>query len=134
MAGLTLLACDAMRYLQRTTAVFDIVYSVFGTIGLVEPRQLLAAIARHLRPHGVLAFSVPHPRRAGAEASDGPQPRHSPLRLPDGSRPPLPRWELNGPGWRRALDQADMRTTAVTELGHPGREHPTALMITARRN
>ncbi|MEV6855813.1 class I SAM-dependent methyltransferase [Streptomyces microflavus] len=134
MAGLTLLACDAMRYLQRTTAVFDIVYSVFGAIGLVEPRQLLAAIARHLRPHGVLAFSVPHPRRAGAEASDGPQPRHSPLRLPDGSRPPLPRWELNGPGWRRALDQADMRTTAVTELSHPGREHPTALMITARRN
>ncbi|WP_240800217.1 class I SAM-dependent methyltransferase [Streptomyces rhizosphaericola] len=119
MTGLTLLACDALRYLQRTTAVFDIVYSVFGAIGLVEPRQLLAAIARHLRPHGVLAFSVPHPRRAGGEASEGPQPRHSPLRLPDGSRAPLPRWELNGAGWRRALAPRPSRSWAIPDGSTP---------------
>ncbi|MDQ0985479.1 bifunctional 2-polyprenyl-6-hydroxyphenol methylase/3-demethylubiquinol 3-O-methyltransferase UbiG [Streptomyces sp. V2I9] len=131
--GLTLLACDALRYLRQTSTTFDIVYSVFGVVGLAEPGQLLACVARRLRPHGIVAFSVPHPRRTGVAASDGPQPRHSMFRLPDGRCRSVPRWELDIPGWRRVLAQAGLRVTSVTELEHPGRSHPTALMIVARR-
>ncbi|MFE6768100.1 class I SAM-dependent methyltransferase [Streptomyces fimicarius] len=132
--GLTLLACDAMRFLQHTETVFDIVYSVFGAVGLVDPRPLLAAIARRLRPHGLLGFSVPHPGRPGAGATSGPQPRHGTIRLPDGSRHPVARWELSVADWRRALPRSGMRTVTVRELGHPGRTHPTALLVIARRN
>ncbi|MCX0245004.1 SAM-dependent methyltransferase [Streptomyces drozdowiczii] len=134
LPGLTFLTCDAMRYLRQTSTVFDIVYSIFGAVGLVDPRLLLTAIALRLRPHGILAFSIPHPQRAGTAAASGAQPRHSPLHLPDGSRRLVARWELDAAGWRRALAQADMRITAATELGHPGRDRPTALVITARRN
>ncbi|MFJ9322524.1 class I SAM-dependent methyltransferase [Streptomyces globisporus] len=132
--GLTLLACDAMRFLHHTETVFDIVYSVFGAVGLVDPRPLLAAIARRLRPHGLLGFSVPHPGRPGAGSSSGPQPRHGTMRLPDGSSHPVARWELSVADWRRALPRAGMRTVSVRELGHPRRTHPTALLVIARRN
>ncbi|MFF8442785.1 class I SAM-dependent methyltransferase [Streptomyces californicus] len=132
--GLTLLACDAMRFLQHTETVFDIVYSVFGAVGLVEPGLLLAAIARRVRPHGLLGFSVPHPGRPGAGSSRGHQPRHGTIRLPDGSRHPIARWELSVADWRRYLLRSGMRTVAARELGHPGRTHPTALLVIARRN
>ncbi|WP_432023206.1 class I SAM-dependent methyltransferase [Streptomyces parvus] len=132
--GLTLLASDAMRFLQHTAVVFDSVYSVFGAVGLVDPRPLLAAVARRLRPHGILGFSVPHPGRPGSGPTGGPQPRHGTIRLPDGSRRPVARWELSAAEWRRALARADMRAIAVRELGHSGRAHPTALLVIARRN
>ncbi|MFG2615686.1 class I SAM-dependent methyltransferase [Streptomyces anulatus] len=132
--GLTLLACDAMRFLQHTATVFDIIYSVFGAVGLADPWTLLAAIARRLRPHGLLGFSVPHPGRPGTRPTGGSQPRHGTIRLPDGSRRPVARWELSVADWRRALAQADMRAVTVRELGHPGRDHPTALLVIARRS
>ncbi|MGA6170050.1 class I SAM-dependent methyltransferase [Streptomyces sp. NPDC012600] len=132
--GLTLLTSDAMRFLQHTAIVFDIVYSVFGAVGLVDPRLLLAAIARRLKRHGLLGFSVPHPGRPGMRSPGGRQPRHGTIRLPDGSSRPVARWELSAADWRRALAQTDMRVVTVRELGHPDRRHPTALLVIARRN
>lgn len=134
LSGLTFLTCDAMRFLRQDGPVFDVVYSVFGAIGLIDPRQLLPAVARRLRPHGVLVFSVPHPRRAGTPTIEGTQPRHGVLRLHDGSHHLVARWELDVPGWWRTLAQAGMRVTAIDELGPPQNPRPTALMITARRN
>ncbi|MFB7905255.1 class I SAM-dependent methyltransferase [Kitasatospora sp. NPDC056076] len=133
LPGLHYLTCDALRYLRTGGEMFDVIYSVFGAVGLIEPGQLLTAISGRIRRYGLLAFSVPHPLRTGAPLWKGPQPRNSHLRFPNGSRRPVPRWELDGPGWARVVTRAGMRVTAVEDLRDPLSGRLSGLMLTARR-
>ncbi|MFD4789318.1 class I SAM-dependent methyltransferase [Streptomyces sp. NPDC058459] len=132
LTGTTFLACEALRYLGRRAEQFDVVYSVFGAVGLVDPEQLLPAISRSLRPRGLLVFSVPHPHRAG-RGSYGAGPHWDVLRLPDGTRRPLVRWEIGVRQWRQTLARHELRLLAVRELGDPRCAWTTTLIVRARR-
>ncbi|WP_043466800.1 bifunctional 2-polyprenyl-6-hydroxyphenol methylase/3-demethylubiquinol 3-O-methyltransferase UbiG [Kitasatospora sp. MBT66] len=134
LAGLTFVTFDALDFLNLGRSEFDVVYSVFGAVGLVSPSLLLAAVARRLRRQGILAFSVPHPSRGGIPRARGAQPRPDLLPLPGGPGRPVARWELDEQGWRSALGTAGMRIVRTFELGTSPRAQPNTLMIVARRN
>ncbi|MFJ8336275.1 class I SAM-dependent methyltransferase [Streptomyces sp. NPDC094437] len=131
--GTTFLTCDALRYLGRQGELFDVVYSVFGAIGLVDPDRLLSAIARRLRPRGRLVFSVPHPHRAAHSRVDDARPIWDVLRLPDGTQRPYMRWALGLPEWKDVLIRSGLRPVETRELGDPRSTRATTLMISARR-
>ncbi|MEU7295723.1 class I SAM-dependent methyltransferase [Streptomyces exfoliatus] len=57
---------DPERYLRRHPGCFDVVYSVFGPLGRVDPDILLPRIAAALKPGGLLAFSTLAPAATGA--------------------------------------------------------------------
>lgn len=134
LPGLELYAADALTYLNSSSCRFDIVYSVFGAVGLTPPNPLLSAVASRLVPGGRLAFSVPHPYRSGRESDHGPQPRRTLLRLPNGTTAPLPRWELPPSSWRAQLKSAGFTNVTAEEHHNPqGPAMPMTLLITARR-
>lgn len=123
---------DALDFLGSTRIRFDVVYSVFGAIGLTPPEPLLRAIAGCLTQRGLLAFSVPHPRRYGRRPSD--RPRVDALVLPRGRSIRFLRWEPAAEGWVGALGSAGLRTIDVREISAPDdRRWPTTLLIVAHR-
>lgn len=87
---LTFTAGHALHYLQAVQEPFDVIYSVFGAIGLVAPELLLPAAADCLPQRGLLAFAEPHPRRHDRTPEPGTSPRRDLLTLPDRSRLPSP--------------------------------------------
>ncbi|MFG3525193.1 class I SAM-dependent methyltransferase [Streptomyces sp. NPDC047917] len=133
LSRLTLLTCDAMRFLRCGTDVYDAVYSVFGAVGLIDPAVLLPAIHARLNRHRPLVFSVPHPART-ARRPVSHLPQTGFLTLPDGTCRALPRWELDVPKWTAVLARAGFRLCRSWELHNPAKPGiPTTLLISARR-
>ncbi|MGP3985474.1 SAM-dependent methyltransferase [Streptomyces sp. 3N207] len=131
---LTFAAGHALHYLQATQERFDVVYSVFGAVGIVSPGLLLPAIHERLLPHGLLAFSVPHPRRSGWPPAIHDGPAHDFVLLPDHNRLPIARWEFDVDRWAQQLHRAGLTLTGALEFAHPTESgSPTTLLITARR-
>ncbi|MFI2234856.1 class I SAM-dependent methyltransferase [Streptomyces chrestomyceticus] len=134
LAGVTFAAGHALHYLQATDEPYDAIYSVFGAVGLVDPRLLLPAITDRLRPGRILAFSVPHPARGGRRPSLDDRPLRDYVAVPDGSRLPIARWEFDTDRWATHLDRAGLRLTAAQEFyGSRSGSCPTTLLITARK-
>lgn len=132
---LTFSAGHALHYLQAAQRPFDVIYSVFGAIGLVAPELLLPAAAECLTSRGLLAFAVPHPRRHSGAPRPGPFPRQDLVTLPDHSRLPIVRWELDTTVWSHYLHRAGLRQITSQAISHPtgNRRRPTTLLITARK-
>ncbi|MFE3941698.1 class I SAM-dependent methyltransferase [Streptomyces sp. NPDC059118] len=133
ISRLTLLTCEAMRFLRCGNERYDAVYSVFGAVGLIDPAVLLPAIHARLNRHRPLVFSVPHPARAARRLASH-RPQTSFLALPDGTRWALPRWELDLPQWSTVLARSGFRLCRSWELHDPAKPGvPTTLLINARR-
>ncbi|NLU70635.1 class I SAM-dependent methyltransferase [Streptomyces sp. HNM0574] len=132
VAGLSFTAAHALHYLQADQGPFDVIYSVFGAIGLVAPELLLPATVGCLAGLGLLVFAVPHPRRHGRSPGPGTYPHRDFLALPDRSRLPLVRWELAPSAWARHLRRAGFTHVTSQAIGNPGKGRwPTTLLITA---
>lgn len=132
IANVAFLTCDALDFLGSTRMRFDVVYSVFGAVGLTPPEPLLRAIVARLTQRGLLAFSVPHPRRYGQRPSD--RPRLDTLALPRGRNIRLLRWEPAVEAWIGALGSAGLRTVDIREISAPDDSRwPTTLLLVARR-
>lgn len=131
---LSFTAGHALHYLQAAQVRFDVIYSVFGAIGLVAPELLLPAVAARLTDHGRLVFTVPHPRRQGRSPGAGTHPYQDLLTLPDRSRLPIVRWELSSDVWASHLRRAGFTQISSQTVSHPKRSlWPTTLLITARK-
>ena len=100
---LTLFTADSADFLTTTKHTFDVVYSVFGALGLSPPDPILAGIRRRLRAGGRLGFSVLHEARVHGGNSPGPVP--GALALPDGQHRAITRWALGLVGWADLLSR-----------------------------
>ncbi|MEV5752453.1 class I SAM-dependent methyltransferase [Actinoallomurus sp. NPDC052308] len=131
IANMAFIAQDALAYLRTCPATFDVVYSVFGAIGLAPPTPLLRETTAVLKGGGLVAFSVPHPRRHGRRPANRAVLQH--ITLPDGLRASVLRWELTVERWLRSLNAAGLVPTGVREIFPPGGgPWPTTLLITAQ--
>ncbi|MER6389748.1 class I SAM-dependent methyltransferase [Streptomyces sp. NPDC001523] len=132
--GVTFAAGHALHHLQAAGRTFDVIYSVFGAVGLVAPELLLAEISHRLAPGGVLAFSVPHPARAGRHPSTDDRPREDYVTMPDHTRMPVARWEFDAHHWGAHLTRTGLSVTAALDLRDPHCDPwPTTLLIIARK-
>lgn len=123
---------DAVVYLEATGKVFDVVYSVFGAIGLTDPARLLPAAAAHLPQGGRIVFSVPHPNRHGRRPAD--RARRNSITLPDGRRVRIVRWELTAERWSQVLTASGFTVIDTRDITGPcDVRWPTTLLISARR-
>jgi SAM-dependent methyltransferase len=113
VTNLTTIAADATTFLAATRRPIDVIYCVFGAIGLTPPDPLLAAIAHRLRPGGRLAFSVQHRTKHHHQthrAADT-------LTLPNGQHRPIARWAPgDADAWIRLLNRHNF---AVDDLLSP---------------
>ncbi|MDJ1138475.1 class I SAM-dependent methyltransferase [Streptomyces iconiensis] len=134
IGSLTFAAGHALHYLQAAERPFDVIYSIFGAVGIVPPRLLLPAITDHLVPGGLLAFAVPHPRRNGRRAVTHDGPSRDSVLLPNQTRLSIARWEFDASRWAQHLRHAGLTMTGALDLSHPAQDgNPTTLLITARR-
>ncbi|MEU3602975.1 class I SAM-dependent methyltransferase [Streptomyces sp. NPDC006798] len=132
--NLTFVADHALYYLHASDEQFDVIYSVFGAVGLVAPELLLPAIGRRLTTSRVLAFSVPHPQRGGRSPSGDDRHRRDFITLPDHTRLPVARWEFDIARWEKHLSRAGFRLTSAQEFPDPRMDHwATTLLIRARK-
>ncbi|MFD3580399.1 class I SAM-dependent methyltransferase [Streptomyces sp. NPDC058644] len=132
--NVTFVAGHALHYLQATAEPYDVIYSVFGAVGLVSPALLLPAIAAHLPPGRLLAFSVPHPERTGRRSSPDDRPRRDFVALPDHTQIPIARWEFDADRWTDHLARAGLTITSAQEFRDLCRgPRPSTLLITARK-
>ncbi|MGP3973208.1 SAM-dependent methyltransferase [Streptomyces sp. 8N114] len=131
---LTFAAGHALHYLQAVRERFDVIYSVFGAVGIVPPGLLLPAIHERLVSGGLLAFSVPHPCRRERPPGTHVGPARDFVLLPDHDRLPITRWEFDADLWARHLHHAGLTLTGALGFSHPTESSsPTTLLITARR-
>lgn len=125
--GLTLHTADATDFLTTSEHTIDVVYCVFGALGLSPPDPILAGIRQRLHAGGRLGFSVPHPPRVHSDNPPGPV--ADTLALPDGQRRPITRWIPGPAGWADLLTRHGF-TVDDQQILSPTTS-PSCLIITA---
>ena len=125
--GLTLLTADAADFLSTTEHTFDVVYCVFGALGLSPPDPILAGIRQRLHTGGTLAFSTTH--QPGLRNGHTPGPVIDTLALPDGQHRTITRWAAHPSGWTALLARHGF-TTKDQHIVKPA-QGPSCLIITA---
>ncbi|KQX77065.1 class I SAM-dependent methyltransferase [Streptomyces sp. NPDC002962] len=131
---LHLALCDVPAHLRASPDTYDVLYSVFGAVDFTEPRELLPAAVRALRPGGRLVFSTLAHHLGGTPAD--PDVRHTEIgaKTPDGAAAVLRRWVLQEHVWTTLLDEAGF-TRITTEVlpGGPGPRVADTLLVRAFR-
>lgn len=92
---------------ERTLAVIDAVYSVYGAAWFTDPTVLLPAVRERLRPGGVLVFS----QRPAAEGCYDCQASYI-QRGADEDPLIVKRWDYEPAAWEQLLKTAATRTSA----------------------
>ncbi|MEU9272332.1 class I SAM-dependent methyltransferase [Streptomyces sp. NPDC048251] len=121
---LRLFLCDVPAHLRASTDTYDVLYSVFGAADFTEPRELLPAAVRALRPGGRLVFSTLY-HLGGTPAHPDVQHTEFGAKTPDGAAAVMRRWVLQEHVWTMLLEEAGF-TRITTEVlpGGPGPRAP----------
>ncbi|MFJ1751663.1 class I SAM-dependent methyltransferase [Kitasatospora sp. NPDC088134] len=132
---LCMVRAEATAYLDAHPDSYDVLYSVFGGIDFADPRRLLPAAARALRPGGLLAASTLGHYLDGAPAEVDVRPAKVPTRTPDGGAATLQRWVLRETVWAELLGQAGFTCIDIDCLPPtaPGARSADTLLLRARR-
>ena len=116
LPAIEFVTADVVDYLNRDTAAFDIVYSIFGAVWFTEPDLLLPLVRKRMTPGGILAFShlpanddVPKPDRL------------------------ITKVNLPAARWRKKLADAGFGAVTADVVPAPVPGKPGTLLITARR-
>jgi len=114
--GVRFVTADALDHLDTHPNTYDIAYSIFGAVWFTDPRVLLPAIHRALRPGGTLAFS----------------------HLPPSSTPPpadrvITQQHLPPQQWTNLLDSAGFTRIAVEFIPPPATHRTGTLLGRATR-
>ncbi|GAA3000057.1 hypothetical protein GCM10010519_35770 [Streptomyces lactacystinicus] len=110
------LRTGVVEHLEAHPDAYDVLYSVFGGLDFADPRRLLPAAARALRPGGLFAASTLGHYLGGAPAE--PDVRHAdiPARTPDGTATTMRRWVLQEHVWTKLLDEAGFTAISIDRL------------------
>ncbi|MET8544534.1 class I SAM-dependent methyltransferase [Kitasatospora sp. NPDC004799] len=126
---------DVTDHLEAHPDAYDVVYSVFGGLDFTDPRRLLPAAARALRPGGLLAASTLGHYLGGAPAE--PDVRHAdvPARTADGTATTMRRWVLQEHVWTKLLDEAGFTAIGIDRLppATSGPRSADTLLVRAHR-
>lgn len=107
---------DAVEHLDGHPGCYDVLYSVFGSTDFTDPRCLLPAAARALRPGGLLAVSTLGHYLGGAPAETDVRYAEVPARTPDGEATTMRRWVLQETVWTKLLDEAGFARISMDRL------------------
>ncbi|MFB7908443.1 class I SAM-dependent methyltransferase [Kitasatospora sp. NPDC056076] len=110
------LHADVVEHLDAHPGAYDVLYSVFGAFDFTDPRRLLPAAARALRPGGLFAASTLGHYIGGAPAE--PDVRHAdiPARDADGLPASMRRWVLQEHVWTKLLEEADFTAISIARF------------------
>ncbi|GHH31690.1 class I SAM-dependent methyltransferase [Streptomyces lanatus] len=131
---LRIVSGNVTAHLQSMPAAYDVLYSVFGAVDFVDPRELLPAAAMALRPGGRLVFSTLAHYLSGSPAQADVVAGRMGAKTPDGEATTMPRWVLEEHVWVKLLDQAGF--TDIAAEVWPAAEGPrtaATLLVTAHR-
>ncbi|MFF0409673.1 methyltransferase domain-containing protein [Kitasatospora sp. NPDC004745] len=117
---------DVVEHLDTHPGRYDVLYSVFGAVDFTDPRRLLPAAARALRPGGLFAASTLGDYIGGAPAEPDVVAADVPARTPDGSPASMPRWVLQEHVWEKLLDEAGFTAITIDRLPPPASGARTA--------
>ncbi|RGD62576.1 class I SAM-dependent methyltransferase [Kitasatospora xanthocidica] len=130
------LHANAAEHLEAHPDEYDVLYSVFGGLDFADPRRLLPAAARALRPGGLLAAATLGHYLGGAPAEPDVQHADIPARTPDGTPATMRRWVLQEHVWTKLLDEAGFTAIGVDRLppATSGARSADTLLLRARRH
>ncbi|MFI6153557.1 class I SAM-dependent methyltransferase [Kitasatospora sp. NPDC051170] len=126
---------DAAAHLDAHPGEYDVVYSVFGSLDFADPRQLLPAAARALRPGGLLASSTLGHYLGGAPAEPDVRPADIPALAQDGTTTTMRRWVLQGTVWTKLLGESGFTNITISRLPptEPSARAADSLLVRAHR-
>ncbi|MFF2144387.1 class I SAM-dependent methyltransferase [Kitasatospora sp. NPDC058190] len=126
----------AVEHLDALPGEYDVLYSVFGAFDFADPRQLLPAAARALRPGGLFAASTLGRYVGGAPAEPDAVHADIPARAPDGTPASMRRWVLQEHVWTKLLDEAGFTAISIDRLPPATSDARTAdtLLLRAHRS
>lgn len=131
---LSLVHSDVIAHLRTRAEDYDALYSVFGAIDFTDPRELLPAAAKALRPGGRMVFATLAHYLSGAPAQPDITPARIPAKTPLGAEAFMNRWVLQEHVWMKALDEAGFTEITVQALPPGGGPRAaTTLLLTALR-
>ncbi|MFE0644289.1 methyltransferase domain-containing protein [Streptomyces sp. NPDC058877] len=129
---LNLVHQDVVTHLRANPDAYDVLYSVFGAVDFTDPRELLPAAARALRPGGRLVFSTLAHYLSGAPAQPDVTAAEVPAKTPEGESATMHRWVLQEHVWTKVLDGAGFTDIRVEELpAGDGPRSAATLLVTA---
>jgi len=117
LSELRLIRADAVEHLG-TAEPYDVVYSV-NAVPYIDPRRLLPALARALRPGGTLCFTALHTNSRGDGPSSAVEARPEILRLAGGGEMTVRMWALTPELWTDLLGEQGLRVEGVDVLDAP---------------
>ncbi|MFI5529675.1 class I SAM-dependent methyltransferase [Kitasatospora sp. NPDC051853] len=133
---LRLVNADATEHLLGHPGHYDVLYSLFGAVDFTDPRHLLPAAARALRPGGLLVIATLHHYVDGRAAEADPVHADIPAKAPDGTSATMRRWVLQEQVWTGLLGRAGLTTTsaAVLPAAPVGTRSAATLLLHAHRS
>ncbi len=131
--GLTLVHGDVFDHLSRHASAWDVVYSVNGALCFTDPRWLLPAIAKALRPGGRLVFSTLHTNYLGEPPSRTVAPSPQRLVMKDKEPQRVYRWVLAPDVWRGLLEEHGFEVESIEEIAEQGSKVSSRLIRATRR-
>ncbi|KDN80592.1 methylase [Kitasatospora cheerisanensis KCTC 2395] len=126
---------DAVDHLAEHPGSYDVFHSAFGSPDFTDPRWLLPAAVRALRPGGLLAASAPGHYPGGAPAGVDVQHAETPARTPAGDAATMRRWVLQETVWTKLLDEAGFTRISIDRFppAVPGARAADTPLLRARR-
>lgn len=126
---------DVIEHLDAHPGEYDVLYSVFGALDFADPRRLLPAAARALRPGGLFTASTLGHYLGGAPAEPDVQHADIPARTADGTPATMRRWVLQEHVWTKLLDEAGFTVISIDRLAPAtaGARSADTLLLRAHR-
>nr|BFD90960.1 hypothetical protein KitaXyl93_23200 [Kitasatospora sp. Xyl93] len=126
---------DVATHLDGRQLEYDVVYSVFGAADFTDPRLLLPAAARALRPGGLFAASTLGHYLSGAPAEPDAVHADIPALAPDGTPTTMRRWVLQEHVWTKLLYDAGFTAISIDRIppAAAGARSADTLLILAHR-
>ncbi|KRV50443.1 hypothetical protein AQ490_15250 [Wenjunlia vitaminophila] len=132
---LRLVHADVVDHLTAAPGRYDVLYSLFGAADFTDPRSLLAAAARALRPGGRLVISTLAHYLSGSPAETDVTHADIPTKTPTGEPATMCRWVLQEHVWTKLLAETGLRDVTVDTLpaAANGPRAADTLLLSARR-